>query len=470
MITTFATDNKIMKLDFFTSFNDEHLWLEFSDEDWEEAKMLVENNHEQSIINLLISKCFLQWLNTTYEEAEEATLDQSVEKYLPIWSLFTGVAIQINNLRLILIPQDYQNLEWFNIPQEWVDIPQFAGNYYLPVEVNLDDQWLKIAGFISHQDIKNYGSFNTYLRGYFLNKNKIEAELNLLFILEEYNGSQSLSCPTLFPLLPEKEQKIITQLKLLPNYLLRYQLPFEEWGAFIAQSKNRQLLFKTHQPLKLGDWLNNNFEQATMKGWYNLVNFADNFSIIFNPPSLAMNGLSMRQGDVNIEQFYQLKEERQMKIVAERLRSISVQSSKKNQVLALLNHFMDQCHDEDTRWTIAESIWQLEPYHRGAGLWFGKKFDLGINLSGNKFTLVIGILGKSASENSIFIKLYGEPNQILPTNLKLVILNQEGEIFQELSARHQDLILQYKFWGQKGEYFWLTITQGDNQLTESFII
>ncbi|TAG39467.1 MAG: DUF1822 family protein, partial [Oscillatoriales cyanobacterium] len=68
-----------------------------------------------------------------------------------MWEVVNGTAFQIGETRLILIPSDETELEEFCVPQEWVDIPNWSADYYLPVQVNLDGDdgecWIELCGF-----------------------------------------------------------------------------------------------------------------------------------------------------------------------------------------------------------------------------------------------------------------------------------------------------------------------------------
>ncbi|HIK36981.1 MAG TPA: DUF1822 family protein [Geminocystis sp. M7585_C2015_104] len=96
---------------------------------------------------------------------------------------------------------------------------------------------------------------------------------------------------------------------------------------------------------------------------------------------------------------------------------------------------------------------------------------MGVELGGLSLTIVMGILSKSANQNSIFLRLYPtDKSSRLPAGLILRILDGNTEVFKELIAREGDILLQYKFWGNKGEVFWIQIQYQSSQLAEAFII
>ena len=66
-----------------------------------------------------------------------------------------GSANEIGKLRLILIPTDNLDRSELRVPQEWLDLPTWAGDYSLGVQINLDSQMINIWGFASHQALKD---------------------------------------------------------------------------------------------------------------------------------------------------------------------------------------------------------------------------------------------------------------------------------------------------------------------------
>ena len=45
----------------------------------------------------------------------------------------------IDSMKLIWVPQHTIDLSEFPVPQEWVDIPSWVGDYYLVVQIEAED-------------------------------------------------------------------------------------------------------------------------------------------------------------------------------------------------------------------------------------------------------------------------------------------------------------------------------------------
>lgn len=70
------------------------------------------------------------------------------------WEFVSGTAISIDGTRFVLVPSQAMDLGEMRVAQEWVDIPSFVGDYYLAVQVEPDDGYVRIWGYCTHEQIK----------------------------------------------------------------------------------------------------------------------------------------------------------------------------------------------------------------------------------------------------------------------------------------------------------------------------
>ena len=104
--------------------------------------------------------------------------DQSVQGTSDFPSVLNGVLVTLYGHRLALIPCEAIEPDELTIPQAWVDIPELTADYYLAIALNLDDQWLRVYGYASYDQIKQYAKYNS--------------KQGLYAIAEEYFQSRSL--------------------------------------------------------------------------------------------------------------------------------------------------------------------------------------------------------------------------------------------------------------------------------------
>lgn len=101
----------------------------------------------------------------------------------------------------------------------------------------------------------------------------------------------------------------------------------------------------------------------------------------------------------------------------------------------------------------------------------GKAIDLGINSGDRQIVLVVRLVQISDEELRIQAQIHsGDSSTYLPTHLQLTILDEKGEVFQEVIARDRDKLIQYEFAGNSGEQFAIKVALETASVTENFII
>ncbi len=103
----------------------------------------------------------------------------------------------------------------------------------------------------------------------------------------------------------------------------------------------------------------------------------------------------------------------------------------------------------------------------------GAKFiDLQADLLSNAVVLLVNLLRENddSSEVEITLRVYPTGDDVyLTPNLKLIVLS-ENEVFQEVTARSEDRIIQCQFTGELGEEFTVQLVLGEAVVSEDFLI
>jgi hypothetical protein len=181
----------------------EQLWLKLSGELQEKAWQRAQHHSNatsrcNAYLNDLCLNTLVPWLEAWLEEEqlpEENSTFQSAsisifqESSLPsIWEVVNGSVINFGKIRLALIPSEGADLEEFCIPQEWLDIPSWRADYYLAVQVNLDNQnesWIRLWGCINHQKLKKKGIYDESDRAYYISQQHLAQDLTLMLLEPE---------------------------------------------------------------------------------------------------------------------------------------------------------------------------------------------------------------------------------------------------------------------------------------------
>jgi hypothetical protein len=202
----------------------------------------------------------------------------SADESATISDVVTGCAIELGKLRLILIPTENLDRSELCVPQEWVDLPNWVGDYYLGVQIDLDANMMNIWGFVSHQTLKDRGQYSERDRTYSLDSDLLVNNLDLLWIAEELTLAPRSIIPELPALSIERALELIQLLSQPSPYSPRLVLDFAEWGAIVNNPTLRSQLYQTRigrnaivqtpaPTFRLVDWLQQEFTNALASGW-----------------------------------------------------------------------------------------------------------------------------------------------------------------------------------------------------------
>lgn len=257
-------------------------WLEIPrsvrEEAWQQSQLYATpGSRRAAFINHTCLSVLLPWLQAEY--ALEATAIPA------FWEVVNGTAIMLGERRLVLVPTEAidSNLE---IPQEWVDIPSWVSDYYLAVQVQLDESWMRVWGYTTHQELKANGSYDPSDRTYCLDARNLTRDLHAFrivcqFCLEEQTKTEIAPLPELSV---AQAENLIQRLGSSSVIFPRLAVPFILWGALLERQEWRQRLCQQRQtnqlndvviaetPVNLTQWLQNSFEAGwqPLKALFNL--------------------------------------------------------------------------------------------------------------------------------------------------------------------------------------------------------
>jgi hypothetical protein len=212
-----------------------HLWLEIAPdtqrECWRQSQTLpTPAGRWAAYLHQLCLSTLLQWFR---DEQYPVTLADPTTPDL--WEIVDGLAISFGKKRLILMPSEAIDIQELRVPQEWVDIPAWAGDYYLAVQVNPDESWLRVWGFTTHQRLKINGQFDNSDRTYSLDNTELIADLNVLRVVQQLNQAELARGPLApMPSLPlEQANPLLNQIATQTTIPTRLVLSFAQWGALL---------------------------------------------------------------------------------------------------------------------------------------------------------------------------------------------------------------------------------------------
>jgi hypothetical protein len=268
------------------------IWLSLSERDLSSALPQTYSNitaQENALINQLCLEKTQGWLR---EIGIESMPTFSPAQMASMWDVVNGCALTIGNRRLILIPSDNLDREELRVPQEWVDIPNWMGDYYLGVQIDLEDRLMNIWGYVSHRTLRETGSYNLIDRTYSISSDLTIGNLDVLWMAQILDLQEIALVPTIDSLNLDLSMNAIDRLSHASPYSPRLDLDFNTWAGILSNNNLRDRLYQKRlqvanldlnrtEPMKLGKWLQEEFSQAIDFGW-------DLFDRIMEP-ELAFN-------------------------------------------------------------------------------------------------------------------------------------------------------------------------------------
>ncbi|MEG4812265.1 DUF1822 family protein [Microcoleus sp. F8-D3] len=444
-------------------------------------------------LNGVCLKTFLNWLSEWL--AEEAFPQPSVwhgQDIASIWEVVNGTAFQIGETRLVLIPCDEEELEEFCVPQEWVDIPNWSADYYLPVQVNFDGDdgecWMELCGFATHRQLKNEGRYNAGDRTYALAIEELTASLTVMQITFGLNLQQEL--PPLPNLSEGEAAKLLQLLSDLSIYSPRLRVGFEQWAAFFTNDELRQLLYGKRLgilekkeaagelifPTQQRENLVQRVRSYLQEGWQTVEGIIEKLGTL--EPNLVYalegnqryrDGYSSTQNKIPslIELLQDKRNKGNQWRVAELLGRVEPGNA---EAIAALTDLLQTTQDDILRRQAAVSLGKIDPKNVSAGLRVGKIINLEMRLDTERVVLVVTLFPEGSDKTNVHLRVCPVRSQTLPPNLELIVLDEEGEIFWEERADRASDSLQYEFSAEIGDYFQVKVALLEVSVTEDFTI
>jgi Protein of unknown function (DUF1822) len=166
-----------------------------------------------------------------------------------VWEFISGFSITWQNAtgsscKSIVIPSDTLDVNELRIPQEWIDIPDWVGDYYFAAQVNPEMGQVQLWGYATHQQIKQQGSYCDRDRTYTMAYRELIQDFNVLWVAQKLCPDEELRCEVaaIPPLAPAQAEALITRFGQSAIAVPRLEIPFALWAALIDHPRWQQQL------------------------------------------------------------------------------------------------------------------------------------------------------------------------------------------------------------------------------------
>jgi hypothetical protein len=398
----------------------DQLFLELTLADQERAREQISGGrypnssaHWQAYLNQLCLNQLISFLESEPDIQYSLDIWPGQSELPLIWSILNGSVLSLPNTRLALIPMEAENTE-FRVQREWLDLSDWVVHYLLAMQVNIDEGWIQVWGYATHQQFRELGQYDFLDETYSLPCEMLNEDLAALWVGLEYPTEVSPMVAELPPLPQSEVPALLDVLGDCRDYSPRLELPFEQWGALISNAEYLRQLYddrlppltadlaaperQINQPINdLRRWLQTGLEA----GWQTL-------EAVFGVPPDNLS-FAFRQG----------------------------------------------------------------PSSARANLMAGVKV---LNLAGQwgevEVVLLIAITALEQTRMGLQVQLLPSPGQSsLPVGIHLQLWSQADQLLQESVARRPDTLIQLKrFSCPEGRQFRIQVTLEDCTVTETFVV
>ncbi|MGB3513106.1 MAG: DUF1822 family protein [Microcoleaceae cyanobacterium] len=388
--------------------------IDLEPEDFQQATLLSRNfNNEaqkwQAYLKILGLLALKKWLSDRH-----LTLDAQIESLPPnqIISSEPMSNLQVGGFKVCLLTNESIVNEGIEIPEKMINSPEFAAHFYISIQVLVEEEEAILIGFIRHDKLINQSLQKNEIGNYQLSLPELTSDSSHLILNLKYLSPVAIK-------IPEREK--------LTSWLKR--ILTESWQPVEEILGNRQPIIQMALSL----------DKTTKKISSKVVkNFLKQFQMTHKQRDQTQTDLSQPE----------------------------LSDTEVNNALVQI---LETTEDEETRWQIAELLWEIDPSHPATGV--RRAMDLGMQLAGASVALIVAILPKPNQRFAILSRVYPLQDQrFLPANLKLIGLDEMGQSLFEIRARERDDCIQFKFTADPGDRFSLKVGLNSATVTKHFII
>lgn len=447
----------------------EHLWLELSDSDLEQAKSTAQGYSNKTArtyayLNSLCLNAFVNWMQMNLELEVSLSVFSNEPVLAKLWEFVNGCAINWGSKRLVLIPSDAIDIADFAIPQEWVDIPSLAADYYLPIRVDLEAQYLHIWGFVSRKSLKSKADYDPIYRLYYVERDWVIPNLEIMTTALNLGFDEKGEVATLPKLSETQAKDLIEELSQPSAYSPRLNTTFEKWGALLNENHWLQKLYERRlQPMAPKLWVLSQWLGGVVDvGW-------QAFEELFQPQIWAPAFRAKQVRGIELETHEKVR--RAVRQLYHSQSKVIFPSHMEEQ--DALVYLIQNTQDESLRWKAAEYLWEIAPNYPGSAI--RRVMDLGVQMMGHPIALMVAALRKLDGKVAVLLRVYPMHDRTkLPPGLKLIGLDENGASIPGLEAvarsAPQDDYISLYFSAGVGDRFCVRLALEDASITEQFVV
>ncbi len=135
-------------------------------------------------LNQVVGQVLLPYLQ---EDFPDARCGFDAAAAARIWQSHNGTVLCLNQKRLLLLPDQAIDQSQVLIAAQWVDDPDWAVDYFIPVRVDPDEQLVHCWGYITQERLKAKGRYVSDDRVYDLDPHYLFSDVSALWVMQQLN-------------------------------------------------------------------------------------------------------------------------------------------------------------------------------------------------------------------------------------------------------------------------------------------
>jgi hypothetical protein len=469
-------------------FSDQ-LWIAISSEDIEKATKELDvyssnRSRQRGLINYLCMQKLIPLIKNYSDREVKAYLPQdSAERMACFWDVVNGFSLDVEGgYKLVVVPSEYSDIEEFSIPQEWMDIFTLHGEYYLGVQVDLEEGWLRVWGYATHQEIKQQGEYTSASRSYSLDEGDVTTDVNLLWAAMDLGIKEVVNLNPIPDLSKEQTKELIEQLSEPSLFDIRHDLEFEQWAGIIKNEDLRQKLYEARTNCLAPVPASLTFSQSVSDIVATLSSLIDYGTALLG---WSLSPAYASRGQFSFRSTYRSSSFQQVQVIIELLDyktptgelqqaiidldNIDTDDEKiRELVIANLAKLINELErDEETRWRAADKLYEIDPTHPSAGVQQRK----GISFDERFISFKMDIIALPDDKFAIRASVESDdPQNVLPGGLEMIIFDRDSRELLRISSKPNDYLIKKPLKGNKGDEFIISLKSSQYEIREQFKI
>jgi hypothetical protein len=448
----------------------EHVWIDITDLEISLTKTELNCYWIDKISKYLTDLGLAVKSSFPFEDLYKSLISEAID----------GFALSIAGVKVVFIPSYDLDLAGFEIQQEWVDLSNWAADYYVPIQIDREHHYLHLWGFVSHRSIQKTATLDRTLRSYEIAGSDLIEDLQILWMSCELASERVLTSergkiPTLAPLSASAIDTAIDRLRAHSSpFSPRLVLPFEQWGAITNEPEYLKLYLNPVPAItKIANWFRDRISTSDAileSGWLTIAQIIDRpqllpgyYQSLTHSDNLKISpDVSHSERDFYrvVNNFYANQTSNLKVEIPPDLESPSL----------LLTYLIQHTTDETLRWQAVEYLWKIAPDNQN---WHRRIKDLGLVVKGHKLGLMVAAIPLLDGTYAILNRIYPIGTEAcLPPNVRLNLLSESGDSLYRVESRAtvMDSYIQLYFTASVGDLFNVCVAMNDASITESFVI